>query len=106
MDNNQTKTQQPITSSNPTAPVTNSVANNTDSVASDVLNTQQVDPFSLPQSQMEKDLELLKKNDTKKDDDESLNNSTTTPKETFVPFVKMKITDIDVLKLQNPFKGQ
>ncbi len=99
MDNNQI--QQNNTVNTPVNTTTNTAG-----VNSDILNTQQVDPFSLPKDQMEKDLDLLKKKEVGEDKDNGLNNPTVQEKPNFVPFVKMKITDIDVLKLKNPFKGE
>src|SRR5689334_3841361 len=100
MDNNQTQQK-----NNPANPAGNASANSTTSVASDMLNTQQIDPFSLPKDQMEKDLDLLREKEVEEEKDVDLNDPTIPPKPNFVPFVKMKITDIDVLKLKNPFKG-
>jgi len=72
-------------------------------VVNEYLVTMKVDTISIDKEQLKSDLELLKAKEI------LMNSRSTAPiavKKKKILLKKMKITDVDVLRLKNPFKGE
>ena len=82
-----------------------SVASTTGSLASDYLVTQKIDPLSIPQSQIDKDLEMFKKAEDKV-------YSKTPDYMRVTKDIRSKslpgkpLTKVDILRIKNPFRGE
>ncbi len=79
--------------------------NNQNSISNDILVTQMVNPSQLSDEQLKRDLELLKESE--------LDPNTNTPlvktvkqEDNPLSFKPMVVSTVDVLKLNNPFKGE
>jgi len=75
------------------------------SLAADYLVTQKIDPSSIPQNQLEKDLEMFKKAEEKL--------YSKTPE--YIKITKdvrsktlpsKPLTEVDILRIKNPFRGE
>lgn len=78
----------------------NNISNN--QIINDFLVTTQVNTLGIEKSQMQKDLEFLKKKE--RDKQYKGNAPIMIKKRRVLPRI-LNITDVDVLKLTNPFKG-
>lgn len=75
------------------------------SLASDYFVTQKIDPATLPKSQQEKDLEMFKKAEDKVNSKTpDFIRATRNIRSASLP--SKPLTDVDILRIKNPFRGE